>query len=161
MNRRSAPRWTIPVSNVFGAGNSPIASGTAGALVAVAVHALAHILAPPAWRWLVDVLALAVILPLGWYASNFAEDHYGKKDDGRVVIDEVAGYWVTMAFLPFSWLTVLVGFILCRILDILKPWPANGSQKLPKGLGIMADDVIAGVYGNILLQIVFRLIFPQ
>ncbi len=156
MNQPRTPSWTIFVATGFGTGYSPVASGTAGALLALVVHALFHATVKP--EWLIDIVALLVLLPLGWYVSNFAEGHFGKKDDGRVVIDEVAGYWVTMAFVPFSWQAVLVGFFVCRILDIVKPPPAYRSQKLPKGLGIMADDVIAGIYGNVLMQIIFRLI---
>lgn len=157
MKQSHAPNWTIFLATGLGTGYSPFASGTVGAFLALIIHAALHWTFPHGW--LIDVAALAVLLPLGWYVSNFAEGYFGKKDDGRVVIDEVAGYWVTMAFVPLSWVSILVGFIVCRILDIIKPPPANKSQKLPKGLGIMADDVIAGIYGNILLQIIFRWFF--
>lgn len=103
----------------------------------------------------VEGVCLVVVFSLfGVWCSNAGERAFRKKDDGRVVIDEVAGYLVTMLWIPQTWVTLTVGFFLSRFLDIVKPFPAHRSQKLKAGWGIMIDDLIAGVYANILLRIV-------
>ena len=77
----------------------------------------------------------------------------GRKDPGIVVIDEVVGQWVSLLFLPFTPATALVGFLLFRVMDVVKPWPARDFEAWPGGLGIMADDVMAGIYANLLLRV--------
>lgn len=133
----------------FGCGLAPIAPGTfgsAGALVVI-----------PLWLWMnwppwtLAVLAL-VLTPLSiWSATATARDA-GRKDPGLVVIDEVLGQWVTLAGAAvLDWKYVLAGFFLFRILDIVKPFPARQFEALPDGTGIVADDLMAGVYGALLL----------
>ncbi len=77
---------------------------------------------------------------------------YGVVDDGRIVIDELVGYLVTVAFLPFSWTTALLGFFLFRVFDILKPFPASWfDRRMKNGIGVVLDDVAAGIYGALTL----------
>ena len=73
----------------------------------------------------------------------------GRKDPGIVVVDEVVGQWVTLAALPFTPVTAALGFLLFRVMDVVKPWPARDLERLPGGWGIMADDVMAGVYAHL------------
>lgn len=82
-------------------------------------------------------------------------------DSGRIVWDEVVGMMITVAALPKEWLIYLVAFIVFRFFDILKPFPVNKSQNLPHGWGVMVDDVLAGIYANIVLQILARFVFTS
>jgi len=137
----------------FGTGYAPLASGTVGSLVAIPL-----VLALRPWiepgHYVSGILCVLVLSLFGVWCGNTGERVFGKKDDGRVVIDEVAGYLVTMLWIPQTWVTLTVGFFLSRFLDIVKPFPAHRSQKLKAGWGIMVDDLIAGIYANILLRVV-------
>ena len=102
---------------------------------------------------LLQVVVTVVVFGVGVVAATRTATLVGRKDPGIVVIDEVVGQWVSLLFLPFTPATAFVGFVLFRILDIVKPWPARDFEALPGGLGIMADDVMAGIYANLLLRI--------
>ena len=136
------------VATAFGAGYSPLVPGTAGSAVGVVTFLALHRLAEP-----LQVLVTLVVFGVGVVAATHTAMLVGKKDPGIVVIDEVVGQWVSLLFLPFTPLTLFVGFVLFRIMDIVKPWPARDFEALPGGLGIMADDVMAGIYANLLLRI--------
>ncbi len=130
-------------------GFSPVAPGTAGTLGAI----------PLAWAlglagWPVYLAATAALLALGVVAAGRAGRYWGVVDAGPIVVDEVVGYLLTMALVPFSWVTALMGFVLFRLLDILKPWPISALDRIKSGLGVMLDDVGAGVVGWIAMQIV-------
>jgi phosphatidylglycerophosphatase A len=104
-----------------------------------------------------DVAGLEVGLILGLFAAGVwsagvAERMLGRTDPGPVVLDEVVGILVTLAFLPVNVAGILVGFLVFRILDIIKPWPASRLEGLHGGLGIMADDAMAAVYGNVVMR---------
>ena len=88
-------------------------------------------------------------------STNLAKS-LGKKDPGVVVVDEVVGQWVTLLFLPFTPAVAAAGFVLFRVLDVFKPWPARQLESLPDGWGIMSDDVMAGIYANLLLHAALR-----
>ena len=92
-----------------------------------------------------------------WSATR-AERHFGGTDPGPVVIDEVLGMLVTLAFIPVGWSGALAGFVLFRVLDIIKPYPADRFERLHGGLGIMADDAMAGIYANLSLRLVMWLL---
>lgn len=160
--KENVPRWTIRCATLFGLGNFPKGSGTLGSAVALVIHAALHYSADtfynqkPVLQLLIDLALVIPIIPFGIYVCNYGEAWFGKKDDGRLIIDEVAGYWLNMFLVPLSWPSIFVGFFVCRIFDILKPPPAWQSQKLPRGKGVMVDDLIAAVYGNIVMQIIFR-----
>ena len=90
--------------------------------------------------------------PLGIWAAGATARDLGKKDPGRVVIDEVLGQWLTAAgILHPTWQSYLLAFALFRIFDIIKPWPIRSLEKLPGGVGIVFDDLLAGVYGGVLM----------
>ncbi len=132
-----------------GLGYSPLVPGTIGTLAGLpAFYLLADLSAPLYGLVWLSVFALAV------WASHQAGRIYGVADDGRIVIDELAGYLVTVAFLPFTWWTALLGFFWFRVFDILKPPPANWvDRKLKNGFGVVLDDVLAGIYAAIALRL--------
>lgn len=132
----------------LGSGYTPIAPGTAGSLLALLIYFLFQL---SSVHWLlISVLLFFVGV---WAGSEIAKD---KGDDpGLVVIDEIVGQWLAVIFLPPTLITLLIGFILFRVLDIYKFYPINKSQKLKAGWGIMIDDVLAGVYANIILHIIY------
>ena len=104
----------------------------------------------PGGAWLVHPVVVACTLPVAVYLSYEAEKYFGH-DASRIVIDEVVGMQVTLLAIEPSLLFGAIGFVLFRIFDILKPFPAGRAQRLPGGFGIVTDDVIAGAYGRILL----------
>lgn len=143
--KRTPAVW---VATVAGAGYFPVAPGTVGSAVSVAlVAALDGAFSVTLWRNAVLVLALLVIFFIGVWAAAQSEHFFGKTDPRHVVIDEVAGQMVAFLLFPHaSWKLLLAGFFLFRILDITKPFPAGRAERLPGGWGIMVDDVIAGGY---------------
>jgi phosphatidylglycerophosphatase A len=140
--------FAVLVATAGGAGRVPVAPGTAGSVVGLAIYFLTW---KAAGVWQI-ALCLAVCL-IGVWASDVAVRKFDSKDPGPVVIDEVAGQLLTCLLVPLSVLGALAGFLVFRILDIIKPWPANRLESLPGGLGVMADDLMAAVYGNLLLRL--------
>jgi phosphatidylglycerophosphatase A len=130
-----------------GAGYAPIAPGTAGAAIGVLWHIAFRPLGAP-----IEVVALVILSIAGVWAAGVAASASGRKDPGHVVVDEIAGQALTLACLNTGFLGLLIGFGLFRLFDIFKPWPVRQFEALPGGLGIMADDLMAGVYGWIALQ---------
>jgi len=153
---RLISRISIIISTLFGTGYFPFAPGTAGTLFAVAVYLL---LPESLFTQILLFLPLLVLLTLiSVPITGIAEKKLGK-DDGKIVLDEFAGFFFGMILIPKKLVLVLFAFILFRIFDIFKPEPVNRLQKLKSGWGIMADDVMAGIYTNLSLQIIIR-IFP-
>lgn len=141
----------------LGAGYSPVAPGTCGAILACVVLWLLTInginLTTTQFGILIFVAGILLITLLGIVATNALEEEWGK-DPSKVVIDEVVGMWVTMLFVPVTWLTLLIGFVLFRFFDIAKPLGIRKMENLGGGLGVMADDILAGIYANISLLII-------
>ena len=135
----------------FGSGFSPVAPGTAGTLVAVPFGYLmtAGLVAHPIDQF--AVLALVALVAI-WSAGVTAR-RFGLKDPGQIVVDEIAGYLVAVALLPPGWLTLAASFVLFRLFDIAKPPPCRWAEGLPGGVGIVADDLLAGLYANLVLRI--------
>jgi phosphatidylglycerophosphatase A len=130
-------------------GYFPVAPGTAGSLAGLAVYGgLRAAGATPA----VDLLAIVALFAVGSWSGTLAERHFGRTDPGPGVIDEVVGMLVTLWALPASWAIAGIGFLAFRLLDVVKPWPARQLESLHGGLGMMADDVMAAIYGNLLLR---------
>lgn len=123
-------------------GLAPLAPGTWGSAVAVGLLVLVRLTGGP----LLELLLLAAVLAIGVWSASAAERHYGGRDPGAIVIDEVAGMWIALFWIPVAWSGILVGFLAFRIFDILKPFPARAAERLPGGWGVMADDVVAGLY---------------
>jgi phosphatidylglycerophosphatase A len=128
-------------------GKSPIAPGTAGTLAGV----LLYFGLRDAGSFLYIIITLLVCIG-GTWAAGRAEKILGCKDCPSIVIDEIAGYLIAMFMVPAGWGFIAAGFFLFRLFDIIKPWPLYGLQKINGGLGVMLDDIGAGVYTNILLQ---------
>ena len=99
---------------------------------------------------------LVAVTALGTWAADEAERALGSKDPGAIVIDEVAGMTLSVAAVPLTLATLVVGFLLFRLFDVVKPFPANVAQRLPGGVGVMVDDLIAGVYALALLWLARR-----
>ena len=136
------------VATGLGSGYSPVAPGTAGSLVGLLLFL------PLAGRafW-IQLAAVVAVTILGVLAGGRLATMLGAKDPGMVVVDEVAGQWITFLALPMTPVTAVAGFLLFRVMDIVKPWPARALERLPGGLGIMADDVAAGIYAHLLLRL--------
>jgi phosphatidylglycerophosphatase A len=139
------------VASLFGVGRSPIMPGTAGCLVALPFY----IFIPNLGFFAFVALSLTTI---AFLVSGPAEKAYGSKDPKFIVIDDFAGQLVTFLFIPFSWKLVLIGFFLFRMFDMLKIYPANEAEKYPGAAGVVGDDIIAGIYANIVLQIALRFV---
>lgn len=144
--------WADPVAMAIatggGCGYAPIAPGTWGSLPGLAI---AWLLASWAGGWAVAAGA-AVFAVVGIWAAGRAAELSDSKDPRHVVVDEIAGQLVTLAFVPLTPRVLILGFLLFRVLDVWKPWPADRLENLPGGSGIMADDLMAGLYGNLVLQ---------
>ena len=138
----------------FGAGLSPKAPGTMGTIVAVLIYLLLPSMPPIIYAGLV---LLSFVFGI-WICGKTAED-LGVHDHGGIVWDEFVGYWVTMFMAPSGLFWVLLGFVLFRLLDIFKPWPIKWADKeLAGGLGIMLDDVLAGIMAALCMQALVALI---
>lgn len=135
------------------AGLAPHAPGTWGTAVACALAPFLFFPLPMVWR----VIVLLAVFFAGGIAATRAERILGEKDPGQVVIDELAGVW--LVFLPYpraSFGLILAGFILFRIFDIFKPWPVKLSEDwLPDGFGVMIDDIVAGLWALLCVQMLF------
>ncbi len=134
------------------AGRSPFAPGTAGTVVGVLLYLLLNGL-PLVWYLIACVLTTGI----GIWAAGEAERMLERKDAPSIVIDEIAGYLISMVLVPSGWEYIVAAFFLFRLFDVIKPWPLRQLQDLHGGLGVVIDDVGAGIYTNVVLQIVSRL----
>lgn len=133
----------------FGSGLSPIVPGTMGTVAAIPLYLGLMLL--PWWAYGVVVVVTGLV---GIHLCGFASQKLGVHDHSGIVWDEFVGFWITMFLVPFSWLNVLIGFILFRIFDMAKPWPISWVDKhVHGGFGIMIDDVIAGIAAWACLQL--------
>ena len=134
----------------FGVGYSPIAPGTLGSLVAIPIYYFLSEIPSP----LYEITLIGFFFLSVWISEN-AEIFFGKKDDQRIVIDEMVGFLITMLWVPKTLPFIIIGFFLFRFFDILKPFPIRCMErKLKGGYGVVLDDVMAGVYANIVLRLV-------
>ena len=135
-------------------GYVPIAPGTFGSALGLGVFfAVRETASVP-----VEVAAIVVLFAVGVWSGTVAEHHFGGIDPGPVVIDEVVGMLITLAFIPVTLTGAVVGFVVFRVLDVVKPWPSASFEKLPGGLGVMADDGMAAIYGNLVMHGLVRLV---
>jgi len=147
-------RFILFLATGFGVGYSPIAPGTLGTLVAIPIYYFLSGIPFPLYEiTLVGFFFLSV-----WVSEN-AERFFGKKDDQRIVIDEIIGFLITMLWIPKTIPFIIIGFFLFRFFDILKPFPVRHLEKgLKGGYGVVLDDVLAGVYANIILHVLYKII---
>ena len=137
-------------------GYFPIAPGTVGSAAGLLLYGGVRWTQSP----IAEALAIAVLFAAGVWAGTTAERYFGGIDPGPVVIDEVAGMLITLAFVPVGVGGAIAGFVLFRIFDVIKPFPAGRLERLHGGLGVMADDAMAAVYANITLRVI-ALFLPQ
>ena len=131
-------------------GLAPVAPGTWGSAAGVCLLLLVRLTGNAGF----EALLLAVVLAVGVWAATAAERHYGRTDPGAIVIDEIAGMLVALFWIPVGWPGLLVGFLAFRAFDIVKPFPARTAERLPAGWGVMADDVVAGLYAYLTVRLV-------
>ena len=154
MRRCSSSFWKLIVTG-FGLGFIPFAPGTMGAAGALVPTIL--ILRYASFPYIIlGSLALAFTF-VGVIGSNKLRDQWGK-DPSRIVVDEMVGMWISLLWVGSGWIPMLSAFILFRFFDIVKPLGIRKTEQLPGGLGVMTDDILAGVYTNVILQVAFRII---
>jgi phosphatidylglycerophosphatase A len=141
----------IQIATYFSIGRFPKAPGTVATLATI-----------PLWYVLAQAGALTymvvtfLLFPIGVIAAQAYEDRAQTHDSKEIVIDEVVGYLITMTWLPINWKSAALGFVVFRVLDIAKPPPIRQlDEKIPGGFGVMADDVVAGIIGSIIMQLVY------
>ncbi len=153
----------------LGSGYLPIAPGTWGSAVAATIYLPLYFSLSYASLNAILIMLIIISTIIGIFWGRWAIEYYKSNDPKQFVIDELAGMWVALLAMPLatnislSKLTIilLTQFILFRLFDIIKPTPARQSENLPSGIGIMADDIIAGIYANITGQILFRIILSS
>src|SRR4030067_3381077 len=136
----------------FGVGYSPLAPGTLGTLISVPVYYFLSEIPSPIYE-----ITLVGFFFLSVWSSENAEIFVGKKDDPRIVIDEMMGFLITMLWVPKTPFFILAGFILFRIFDIFKPFPIRRLEKVKGGYGVGLDDVMAGIFTNVILRFIIIL----
>jgi phosphatidylglycerophosphatase A len=129
-------------------GYAPVAPGTFGSAAGLAAFAAIRSTGSTS----VEAVAIVLLFLIGVWSGTEAEHHFGGIDPQPVVLDEVVGMLITLAFLPVNWIGAVVGFFVFRVLDVFKPWPAGRMERLPGGLGVMADDGMAALYGNLVMR---------
>ena len=157
--KRTDKPWQLWLVTIFGSGMLPGMPGTYGsAVTSLMLLGTFHIFHPAMLS--IQYILIAGILIFSFicvWLGDWAQGYYGKKDPGSMVVDEGAGICLTMLCLPrYDWICVLITFVAFRIFDITKPPPIRQLEKLPAGWGILADDLLAAVFANLLCQLVFR-----
>ena len=130
-------------------GYIPFAPGTAGSLLGLILVAAARSVS----LWGLEVVCLVAAVLIGVWSAGVAERHFQRKDPGPIVIDEVVGMGITLLGIPVSWPGMVVGFVAFRFFDVVKPFPARAAERLPGGWGVVIDDVVAALYGNIVVRV--------
>jgi phosphatidylglycerophosphatase A len=136
----------LSLATAAGVGYIPFAPGTFGSLVGLLLWWFVPASLP------VQLTLILVIFVVGSWSGSVAERHFGTTDPGPVVIDEVLGMLVTLFMNPVGWVGAILGFLLFRLSDIVKPYPANKLEELHGGVGVMADDLMAAIYANLALR---------
>jgi phosphatidylglycerophosphatase A len=144
-SRTAVQRLALLIATLGGVGHAPFAPGTVASAVTVVALGLAVPSRPALIAFVVGVIVV------GTWAAQGAERSLGGKDPGAIVIDEVAGMALSVLALPLTPGALLAAFLLFRVFDVVKPYPANALQRLPGGIGVMIDDVVAGLYALLVL----------
>ena len=134
------------VATVLGVGYAPVAPGTFGSAAGLVLWWILPTTIP------VQAVAIIALFAVGSWSGNVAEHYYGRTDPGQVVIDEVMGMLITLFLNPVGWRGAIGAFVLFRLFDVIKPYPANRLERLHGGVGVMADDGMAAVYANLALR---------
>jgi phosphatidylglycerophosphatase A len=147
-------RVAVFIATVGYCGYFPIAPGTVGSAAGLLFYLLVWWAQSP----IVEVGLIVGLFALGVWAGTTAERYFGGIDPGPIVLDEVVGMLITLAFIPVGLSGAIAGFFLFRVFDVIKPFPAGRFEKLHGGLGVMADDAMAAVYANLSLRLVMWLL---
>jgi phosphatidylglycerophosphatase A len=150
-NRIPNPKSRIPalaIATALGVGYVPFAPGTFGSAAGLILWAVLPATATA------QGIAILVLFVAGSWSGSVAERHFGRTDPGQVVVDEVMGMLITLFMNPVGWVGALGAFLLFRVADVVKPYPANRLERLHGGVGVMADDGMAAVYANLALRAV-------
>ena len=146
-------RLAVFIATVGYCGYFPIAPGTVGSAAGLLFYLAVWWAQSPVF----EVALILVLFAAGVWAGTTSERYFGGIDPGPIVMDEVVGMLITLAFIPVSITGALIGFLLFRVFDVIKPFPAGRFEKLHGGLGVMADDAMAAIYANMALRIVLYL----
>ena len=142
------------VATGFFTGYCPVAPGTCGTLLAAMIYVVLACFAP---QYLQPALAALIVLALAGnvWVGRWAERAFGRKDPQKVVVDEMLGYFAAVLLVagPAPWIIAVAGFALFRLFDIAKPWPIRKCERLPAGWGVAMDDLVAGVFANVMLRL--------
>ena len=144
MTRRTVP---LALATVFGVGYAPVAPGTFGSAAGLLVWWPLHSASAG-----VQAAVIVALFAIGSWSGSVAERHFGRTDPSQVVIDELMGMLITLFLNPVGWRGAAAGFLLFRLADVVKPFPANRFERLPGGVGVMADDAMAAIYANLVLR---------
>jgi phosphatidylglycerophosphatase A len=147
-------RLAVFIATAAYCGYAPIAPGTVGSAAGLVVYLLVWWTQSP----ILEIALIVFLFAIGVWSGTIAERYFGGIDPGPVVMDEVVGMLITLAFIPVGWTGALAGFVLFRIFDVIKPFPAGRLERLHGGLGVMADDAMAAVYANVSLRILVFLL---
>jgi phosphatidylglycerophosphatase A len=135
-------------------GYAPVAPGTFGSAAGLLVFYLVR----STGSTVVELATIVLLFLVGIWSGTEAEHYFGGTDPGPVVLDEVFGMLITLALLPVNIVGAIVGFLVFRVLDVFKPWPSAQLEHLPGGLGVMADDGMAAIYGNIVMRVLILML---
>jgi phosphatidylglycerophosphatase A len=138
----------LALATTLGVGFVPYAPGTFGSAAGLLLWWLLPSSLP------VQAAAIVIVFLIGSWSGSVAERHFGGSDPPPVVIDEVMGMWITLLLNPVGWQGAVIGFLLFRLFDVIKPYPADRLEHLRGGFGVMADDGMAAVYANLALRAV-------
>ena len=141
-------RLALFISTCGYIGYAPVAPGTFGSAAGLAVFYAVR----STGSSIFEGGAIVVLFAIGIWAGTLAEHHFGGVDPGPIVLDEVVGMLITLFLLPVNGLGVFIGFLVFRVLDVIKPFPSARFEHLPGGLGVMADDGMAAIYGNVIMR---------
>lgn len=147
MNKSISRVPALALASAFGVGYIPLASGTFGSAAGLVLWALLPDTASA------QAIAIAALFAIGCWSGTVAERHFNRSDPSQVVIDEVMGMLITLFLNPVAWPGAVGAFFLFRVFDVIKPYPANRLERLPGGLGVMADDGVAAIYANLVLRV--------
>ena len=141
-------QFALLISTVGYLGYVPVAPGTVGSFVGLVLFFFLQ----STESVVVEVGTVVLLFIVGVWSSTIAERYFDQVDPAPVVIDETVGMLITLALLPVNFLGAFIGFLVFRVLDVTKPFPVASLEKLPRGFGIMADDGMAAVYGNLIMR---------
>ena len=138
----------------FFSGYVPFAPGTMGTIVAMGIYFLEYLIFGEMCR-IVNLAAVVILFYPSIIICSEGEKFFGKKDPPQVVFDEFMGYWVSVLIFPFNWKIAVLAFLIFRLFDIFKPFPVNKSERFNGGFGILIDDIIAGIYTNLVVSCIY------